>query len=99
MKKFLSTLLILAILFLTSCTTETMLEYDITQDLSSDNSNVVSFTPYKDTEIEITTIYVTDTGNKYHKYGCRYLQYSCIEKELQQAINQGYTPCSICINP
>ena len=99
MKKSLSILLILACLFFTSCTTETTKQYDVTQDLSIDSINAVSFTPYQDKELETTTIYVTNTGSKYHEYVCRYLEYSCIEKELQQAINQGYTPCSICINP
>ena len=44
-------------------------------------------------------VYVTDTGEKYHSYGCRYLKYSSTKKDIQQAIKQGYTPCSICIEP
>ena len=88
MKKFIPMIFILITLFASSCTTESTKEYDVGQ-----NSIVES----TDTEDETVSVYVTDTGRKYHKYGCRYLNYSCFKKELQEAINQGYTPCSICI--
>lgn len=42
------------------------------------------------------TVYVTRTGKKYHRYGCQYLRKSCIPISLDDAINQGYTPCSKC---
>ena len=41
-------------------------------------------------------VYVTRTGSKYHSAGCQYLKKSCIEKDLTDAQNQGYTPCSKC---
>lgn len=41
-------------------------------------------------------VYITDTGSKYHRYGCRYLSDSCIEISLSDAISNGYTACSAC---
>jgi len=44
-------------------------------------------------------VYVTKTGSKYHKAGCRYLSQSSIPIKLSDAIAQGYTPCSVCNPP
>jgi len=43
-------------------------------------------------------VYITNTGNKYHRAGCRYLSESEIPIEKSEAISEGYTPCSVC-NP
>ncbi len=42
------------------------------------------------------TVYVTRTGGKYHKAGCRYLRSSSIAISLSSAQSQGYTACSVC---
>lgn len=42
------------------------------------------------------TVYITETGEKYHQISCRYLKDSCIEISLSKAISRGYTPCSVC---
>ncbi len=44
------------------------------------------------------TVYVTKTGGKYHRDGCRYLKSSKIAKDKSSAISQGYDACSVC-NP
>lgn len=41
-------------------------------------------------------VYITDTGVKYHKYGCRYLSESGYAVTLDYAVRCGYKPCSIC---
>ena len=41
-------------------------------------------------------VYITDTGIKYHKYGCRYLSESGYAVTLNYAVRCGYKPCSIC---
>lgn len=41
-------------------------------------------------------VYITRTGEKYHRYGCRYLRQSCIPISLNTAISTGYDACSIC---
>lgn len=41
-------------------------------------------------------VYITRTGEKYHRAGCRYLSQSQIPIERQEAIRRGYTPCSVC---
>ena len=42
------------------------------------------------------TVYITKTGEKYHRYGCRYLRQSCIPISLNDAIRYGYDSCSVC---
>ena len=44
------------------------------------------------------TVYITENGSKYHKDGCRYLWNSKIAIDINDAIAEGYEPCSVC-NP
>ena len=44
------------------------------------------------------TVYVTRTGAKYHRDGCRYLSRSKIPMALNDAVKR-YTPCSVCKPP
>lgn len=44
-------------------------------------------------------VYITKTGKKYHRLGCRYLSKSCISISLTKAKQQGYTPCKVCKPP
>ena len=46
-----------------------------------------------------TTVYITETGQKYHNDGCKYLSDSKIAISLSRAISAGYEPCSICNAP
>lgn len=46
-----------------------------------------------------TTVYVTNTGSKYHNAGCRYLWNSSIAMSLFDAKAGGYTACSVCDPP
>ena len=43
-----------------------------------------------------STVYITDTGEKYHNAGCRSLRKSCIPISLSSAKSRGYTACSLC---
>ena len=45
------------------------------------------------------TVYITKSGTKYHQSGCGYLKSSSIPVGLQDAINRGYGPCSVCKTP
>ena len=45
------------------------------------------------------TVDVTQTGEKYHRDGCRYLGKSRILKDLKAALAEGYTACSRCRPP
>jgi micrococcal nuclease len=42
------------------------------------------------------TVYITDTGAKYHEAGCRHLSHSQHAISLKDAEAQGYTPCKHC---
>jgi len=44
------------------------------------------------------TVYITETGGKYHRWGCRYLRRSAVPINRSRAISLGYGPCSVC-NP
>jgi micrococcal nuclease len=41
-------------------------------------------------------VYITRTGKKYHRAGCRYLRYSAIPISLSEA-RRLYEPCKVCI--
>ena len=41
------------------------------------------------------TVYITDTGEKYHRSGCRYLKKSKIAINLSD-VKSSYSPCSVC---
>ena len=71
---------------------------------------VVSFTPDGQQTVQepkdpdqadsdkTVTVYVTKTGSKYHRAGCRYLSASMIPISLQDAV-KSYSPCSVCNPP
>ncbi len=42
------------------------------------------------------TVYITDTGRKYHRDGCRYLSRSKHSISLSDAQSRGYDACSVC---
>jgi len=67
---------------------------------SSDVESSISQTVNNDKEDNKSTIvYITKTGEKYHRSGCRYLSRSKIAIELGDAKSQGYAPCSVCDPP
>ena len=45
------------------------------------------------------TVYITKTGKRYHRAGCRYLAHSSIKTTLKEAKANGYTPCRVCHPP
>lgn len=45
-----------------------------------------------------TIVYVTRTGECYHRLYCGHLR-SCIEISLEVAVNRGYYPCDDCVPP
>lgn len=52
--------------------------------------------PQPQVEPQTATVYVTNTGAKYHRDGCRYLSKSRIPMSLTDAKAAGYTPCKVC---
>jgi len=42
------------------------------------------------------TVYVTDTGERYHRGDCQYLSRSKHAVSLKEAKRRGYTPCKVC---
>lgn len=43
-------------------------------------------------------VYITQSGGKYHRSGCRYLKKSSIEKRLSE-VKGSYSPCGVCNPP
>lgn len=52
-----------------------------------------------DNQTATATVYVTNTGHKYHRAGCKYLKKSQSAISLKDAKAQGYGPCSYCHPP
>jgi hypothetical protein len=50
---------------------------------------------YKAPKYDIT-VYITESGEKYHKERCRYLKSSKIEINLSRALYDNYEPCKVC---
>ena len=46
-----------------------------------------------------TTVFITNSGAKYHADGCRYLAKSKIPTSLGDAKSRGYEPCKVCRPP
>jgi len=51
------------------------------------------------TQADDATVYMTNTGSKYHRADCRYLSKSKIPISLQDAKARGLQPCSACRPP
>ena len=45
------------------------------------------------------TVYITRTGKRYHREGCRYLTASKIPISLKDAKAKGYSACKVCHPP
>lgn len=49
--------------------------------------------------VHAQTVYITNTGEKYHISSCHYLRKSKTAIELKDALAQGYAPCKVCKPP
>ena len=59
--------------------------------------SVAAFPQHASTEERMEcTVYVTRTGERYHKGGCTYLRHSRAPMARSEAIRRGYTPCKRC---
>lgn len=47
-------------------------------------------------KVQEITVYITNTGEKYHMSACQYLRNSKIAISKSTAISRGYTACSVC---
>lgn len=76
----------------------TQLENQIASLQASKNSSSSSANSNSTTQKTSRTVYITNTGSKYHRSWCSYLRQSKKTISLNNAINKGYTACSRC-NP
>jgi hypothetical protein len=42
------------------------------------------------------TVYITKTGQKFHRGTCKHLKYSKIPVDIEEAIRLGYDACKVC---
>ena len=56
-------------------------------------------TPTPEPERQTVTVYITDTGEKYHRSNCGSLWNSKYAIDLEEAIDRGYEPCRRCNPP
>lgn len=63
---------------------------------SSSSNSGGSSSPSSDSATTSYTVYITESGTKYHLGSCSYLSKSKIAIDKSKAISQGYTACSRC---
>lgn len=66
--------------------------------LAIPGSTIHSHTPSNHHKLQQkeTVVYITRTGQKYHRAGCRYLSQSQIKTTKDQAIKNRYGACKVC---
>lgn len=78
-------------------------ENTIQEDVTNTNTNSVTEAP-SNNHVEVhndtteKTVWIGETGTKYHHNNCRTLRGNKYEITLQEALNQGREPCKVC-NP
>jgi len=89
--------IIVSITILVNCVEENISELnDNTENILPCLSNTLDES--KATNINCSyTIYRTNTGKKYHKSQCKYLNKSCIEISIEEELERNLKPCSICM--
>lgn len=70
----------------------------IASSLTSNSKSSSETSPTSSTDNQSYTVYITNTGSKYHSASCSYLRKSKIAINLSEAKSKGYTACSKC-NP
>lgn len=69
----------------------------LTEEPKSDLKHNAETVPPSSQEQRVeVTVYITETGEKYHRAGCQYLRKSQIPISLDDAQAMGYTACSRC---
>lgn len=64
------------------------------QSNNSNNSN--NNQEQEDNTSKVEMVHITESGSKYHRAGCRYLNESDMEISLESALGRGLEPCSVC---
>jgi hypothetical protein len=77
---------------------ETPTQPDSVQEAQGENTQNQVTEPEKQPAPAPVLVYITRTGEKYHRGTCRYLAKSKIEVTLVDA-KRHYTPCSVCKPP
>lgn len=92
MKRFYLALLLVFSLLLASCASSDIVSAGgvVYRGDSPKPTNIASY--YSKENV----VYITKSGKKYHKDGCRFLKSSKIMISLEQAQEDGLTPCSEC---
>ena len=99
--------LVLSVLLLFSGCGNSKEEHNAVSDKSYEGVQSIKYESKDDTEIDADPevdesiecedpVYITVTGEKYHRSNCSYLKKSKIEKSRSEAIEAGYTACSRC---
>ena len=77
--------------------TETSQQTEVSTYTGQNNQN--SQETVSEINEEEVTVYITETGSKYHRSSCRHLSKSKIETTLSRAKANGYEPCGTCNPP
>jgi hypothetical protein len=86
-------------MYTTQITSEITSTTQITRETQLGTGEITKKESTTKPDTEEVTVYVTKTGEKYHKGSCRYLSKSKIPINLSEAVANGYGACSICAPP
>ncbi len=67
-----------------------------TADATVEPSHLAAAAGQKETDDQQITVYVTNTGEKYHRGSCQHLRRSKTPISLSVAKAQGYEACKVC---
>jgi hypothetical protein len=62
----------------------------------SAEASAVTPAPGPQRDEQSATVYITRTGERYHRGSCHYLSRSKYPVSLKDAKQRGYTPCKVC---
>ena len=99
-KRFIFVAIVLCLLCISSCTftAEHPAEFQSSAPFVSKLTSEATSQPNSD-PLTFIYVYITDTGECYHRIDCGYLYASSHEVSLEYALSHGYRPCSRCNPP
>lgn len=93
MKRCLLVLLCAAVLALSSCVPQTVRSGGAVVRGSATSAPTMDYAALADQQ---NLVFITLSGDKYHTADCVYISDTPIALTLEQALAEGYTPCSRC---
>lgn len=93
--------LMISILLMVGCISIWLFEESRISEMESTISSLKSKYSEASSDLnfwENNAVLVTETGDKYHRKGCQYVQgRNFLIYNVEKAVEEGYSPCSVCL--